>query len=383
MDTETDLLELARRLELTPKESPRWLQAHVAWLSGLTLFGLVSIRIFLVANFDSTTAYGLIESAGPAQVAFAVLVDNVQNLFGFLTTAIAGCAVLYAERRSLRLAGLTLAALIGLISLLFLSWFNAIALVLFFLFILFIASRPMIAKFSLKLKKEEPNKPKSGGSLPGEPHAFLEGQNLEVLWDLMAQEVKLLNGQRAKEASKLEAMIQEEAPPEEIVTQSSTNNTLVWRSHALLHQMKRLNEEIARKRRLGRNELTFGGLVGFVVYFSVVFLLPFLLDRSVWLPAEKLALGGEEIVGYVIGDSEGWITVLTHADRQLIRIPSDRVTNRALCAASAQIRPPTLAEKLDGRRPKHAYELCSNSSAHKPTAPEKGAAVTHASPAKA
>jgi hypothetical protein len=52
-----------------------------------------------------------------------------------------------------------------------------------------------------------------------------------------------------------------------------------------------------------------------------------------WLPREMLLLKDdhEPLVGYVLEDKEGWMSVLKTVERKVVRIDSDRIIGRTLC----------------------------------------------------
>ena len=53
---------------------------------------------------------------------------------------------------------------------------------------------------------------------------------------------------------------------------------------------------------------------------------------AVWLPHEKLTLRGQpQMVGYVLSDSNGWVSLLRTGERRIYRFRSEDVTARALC----------------------------------------------------
>lgn len=57
---------------------------------------------------------------------------------------------------------------------------------------------------------------------------------------------------------------------------------------------------------------------------------------AVWLPHETLTLAkpyGQQMVGYVLSDSNGWISLLRTKERHIYRFRSENVTARVLCTA--------------------------------------------------
>lgn len=63
------------------------------------------------------------------------------------------------------------------------------------------------------------------------------------------------------------------------------------------------------------------------------FLAVFLFAAPVWVPAEAIALEGEEpITGYVVGVDAGWTTILVEDDRSILKVRSDEVKERLVCS---------------------------------------------------
>lgn len=53
--------------------------------------------------------------------------------------------------------------------------------------------------------------------------------------------------------------------------------------------------------------------------------------RDMWLPTEEISTPEGDTVGYVIGTSFGWMTVLKEDDRTVIVLRSDDVSRRSVC----------------------------------------------------
>lgn len=53
--------------------------------------------------------------------------------------------------------------------------------------------------------------------------------------------------------------------------------------------------------------------------------------RDMWLPAEEIATLEGVTVGYVLGTSDGWVTILKEDDRTVIVVRSDHVSSRSVC----------------------------------------------------
>jgi hypothetical protein len=74
--------------------------------------------------------------------------------------------------------------------------------------------------------------------------------------------------------------------------------------------------------------------VALLIAFSFLVLNPLLY--AVWLPHEKLTLRGQpQMVGYVLSDSNGWVSLLRTGERRIYRFRSEDVTARALCEAGS------------------------------------------------
>ena len=75
-----------------------------------------------------------------------------------------------------------------------------------------------------------------------------------------------------------------------------------------------------------RSGTDIGSLVGSAILIYVI------LSTEMWLPAEKLDVPSQpEFVGYVIGESSEWTTVLREKERSIIRIPTRTIASREPC----------------------------------------------------
>lgn len=80
-------------------------------------------------------------------------------------------------------------------------------------------------------------------------------------------------------------------------------------------------------------------------------------DRP-WLPSERVKVEGTgELVGYVISEESGWITLLRDSDRSVLRLPADRVTHRQLCRGNQRDDRPLIATLVKLKRPQ--YQSCT------------------------
>jgi hypothetical protein len=83
-----------------------------------------------------------------------------------------------------------------------------------------------------------------------------------------------------------------------------------------------------RKRRIGVGAIILS--TGLVIYAVTATLL------TMWLPHERLVVKGMKtpVVGYVVEESGGWMTVLTSGDRKVARLKEELVDSRTVCRAS-------------------------------------------------
>jgi hypothetical protein len=77
-------------------------------------------------------------------------------------------------------------------------------------------------------------------------------------------------------------------------------------------------------RRLGAAFLAFG-----LGIFFVAILLP-----QMWLPAERIVLRGSSVIAYVLEDDGDWTSLLLEEDRSIMRVKSDLIQSRTICAAT-------------------------------------------------
>ena len=90
------------------------------------------------------------------------------------------------------------------------------------------------------------------------------------------------------------------------------------------------NEREAAYQKSALSESTLGG-----VYIFSSTVNPLLY--AVWLPHEDVTIkatdGIRVVKGYVLSDSNGWVSVLRTGQRRIYRFPSSEVTKRDLCSA--------------------------------------------------
>ena len=155
----------------------------------------------------------------------------------------------------------------------------------------------------------------------------------------------------ATELSKIESnKVHSEEPARRSGTNSTAYEKLIWFTglsavvgcffltpwpivvaSALLGTASGLAAQIKGKRTLKTS------LVGFILLLTIGLVLNPLL-YAVWLPHEMLTVpklrtnpDGEYVFGYVLSDSNGWISVLQTGERDILRFKSGEVASRALC----------------------------------------------------
>ncbi|WP_369190213.1 hypothetical protein [Streptomyces sp. R08] len=161
------------------------------------------------------------------------------------------------------------------------------------------------------------------------------------------------------------------------VNQKEEERRRVARRHPIdLASIERLDGELSdlsaqfdeRAERINRLKFSEGAIFGPVVaIYAVTFLIQFFGNDRPWMPAERIELKNGDIeVGYIVESGDSWTTVLVDGSRVIVRLPSDSVKSRDLCAIS----------KDDGSRTKTIYKYFSKSEpAYKPC-PKMGSART-------
>jgi hypothetical protein len=98
---------------------------------------------------------------------------------------------------------------------------------------------------------------------------------------------------------------------------------------------------VSKTKKSTNNRRKWVGVIIKVGMWAVVGILSFILVLNpllyaVWLPHETLALPNSHpnsMVGYVLSDSNGWISLLRSGERKIHRFRTEDVTGRALCSA--------------------------------------------------
>lgn len=79
-----------------------------------------------------------------------------------------------------------------------------------------------------------------------------------------------------------------------------------------------------------------------IAAFATFSALPVVLSPKPWLPSERLTIGSQSVVGYVLNDDGRWITVLDGEERLVSRYMSSSVRKRVVCRIGPD-RPRTIA----------------------------------------
>jgi len=97
----------------------------------------------------------------------------------------------------------------------------------------------------------------------------------------------------------------------------------------------------SKAKKLADNGHIWVGRIGRIGIWAIVGIVSFIfvlnpLLYAVWLPHETLTLAkpsSQPMVGYVLSDSNGWVSLLQTGERRIYRFRSEDVTGRALCRA--------------------------------------------------
>jgi hypothetical protein len=82
-----------------------------------------------------------------------------------------------------------------------------------------------------------------------------------------------------------------------------------------------------------------------------------LLDDQPWFPSERIATSDDQIIGYVVEESNGELVVLLEKHRTLMRVPNDPQATRTLCTINGE--PRTLAHSILWRSATPDYPDCT------------------------
>lgn len=74
-------------------------------------------------------------------------------------------------------------------------------------------------------------------------------------------------------------------------------------------------------------------MIGAVAVIVAPVVVTAILSDAPWLPPERIKVAGEALpsVGYIVGDSEGWTTILKQDTRLLNRVRSTTIESRTVC----------------------------------------------------
>jgi len=77
-----------------------------------------------------------------------------------------------------------------------------------------------------------------------------------------------------------------------------------------------------------------------------------LTDDQPWVPASEIQTAeGARVVGYVLDESVDEIVILTHDDREIVRLVPHVVRGRHLCATTSGLGRRTIVQILSGESP--------------------------------
>ncbi|MEX0826234.1 MAG: hypothetical protein WD184_05735 [Acidimicrobiia bacterium] len=98
--------------------------------------------------------------------------------------------------------------------------------------------------------------------------------------------------------------------------------------------------------RAGRGSTASITALSIMLFFLAVLVV---FGDAMWLSAERIdTADGEHVVGYVLDQGEGWITILIDETRLIVQIRSDDVEARRPCAADSQPRSRTISQIIGG-----------------------------------
>jgi hypothetical protein len=88
------------------------------------------------------------------------------------------------------------------------------------------------------------------------------------------------------------------------------------------------------------------------------------LIREPWLPTEVITFkSGQQVVGYTLSDTPGWLVVLKNDDRQVEFYPAADVTGRTICELEpSRGMPPLIGFNLSGASGSSGTPLCDSAS---------------------
>lgn len=335
MASKSDMRDL---IEDYQAESTRRSQivANLPAYAGAGILAAVVLKFTLISHGSTATSLALINSAGPVQVIGGVLVLLVPSL-GTIAILVITSSIDFTETPKRRKLALYSYSLIALFLLSFVIHWRV------FLYIIAILAakgaiklwRHVRAKRRSASSSEESVAEGKGGGWPTKPPSDVV---LRDIWE-----------RRAAISVQLESARNESTPnPRKIGNLKEQASPLAIEYNARIaqiHAHRRSPDSVA--------------IMSMLLIITIYVVLTSLVSDRPWLPAEQLKIKDANInVGYVVTEGEKWTTILTEKDRRLIRVNSDDLSTRLICATEkSEMKEVQTLWKVFGS-PKIIYKQC-------------------------
>lgn len=307
--------------------------ANFGLIASLAIGGLVVVKVVVVSRGNTQTALALISGASAAELLFGIFVAGIWGIVAAFSTTL----VIFAQRaeelspqEELRLWSI-FAIVLFVFSFAAPWWIPAQFLVLGITF------RVMEWMWARK-----------GGDVRGGERTFSweafksvepKDSELHQIWERLI-EIKEARFRTVQGAIDLSEAAERQAQYDEVARE--------WQERHRLLASK------------SRNPLDLV-LVGLLILL-LMSAMPTLLNDQPWLPTERIVIdGGDATVGYVVGSSSEWVTVLLDDNREIQYVLPSSVEERVMCR-TGDLRPrqDTIWQLLSGERGEAAqYPECN------------------------
>ncbi|WP_159391167.1 hypothetical protein [Streptomyces viridochromogenes] len=296
--------------------------------AGAGILAAVVLKVALISHGSVATSLALINSAGPVQVIGGVLVLLVPTL-GTLAIVLINSSIDFKEMSKPKRVSLYIDFAVALLLLTFVLYWGAVLVLLGI-----IATKGVVnLRRHLKARRQaspDTNESTNEDSRPNWPSDPPQDVVLHEIWEKQVA----CGGQ----------LIQARSEPE----------PNLGRLSELENQIRSLAAEYnSRVRQINRSRPSAESLALTTALSVVTFYVVFtsLVSDRPWLPAEILDIKGDRAtVGYVVTEGDNWTTILTEGDRRIIRVNSDSIVDRSICAT----------EKSEGKEVKTLWKVFSD-----------------------
>jgi len=321
-----------------------WFAGNLAWLAGILLFVLISVRLLRVSRLDLTTAGAIIQHAGTQAIVATILISSlpvVLTVLGITSAAAASHPTMAPRLCALSWVGYVVIFTIAVFSV---PWISTAAILL---------AGPVMLVASVVGRRTVDQLSVGGG----------RGRSSGGIWPpTVGRSVRAIAARHDSSDLATLRRIDESfrSAVEELEAQSGATREDIDARATKLAELKKLLRQADEP--LARLQARKASVDAKLVFWAAAVAAPSLvsvLSSRPWLPAEDLTTDkGAHVVGYVIDDGGEWVSVLTEKDRSIKRFGRGEIIGRSACRLGVDRTGRTLWELITDAEPGPGYPAC-------------------------